>query len=185
MSDLENKTTAQLVQEAEQLFGLIMRHPCIAELISRSEERDEAKRILFEDFEHVAGESLVETASVAASSFRFAKHRADSLEAAHRETTARYPTEAEKIAACPTPEYHKTHRYCPSCPWQEPQDTPEAGTPSGSANVIADIAQALATRAENAEALVAELRKELAELAADRSEILRRAYVENNGWAPR
>lgn len=24
---------------------------------------------------------------------------------------------------CPTPEFHKTHRYCPSCPWTEPQET--------------------------------------------------------------
>jgi DNA modification methylase len=23
------------------------------------------------------------------------------------------------IAECPTPQYHKTHRYCPSCPWAE------------------------------------------------------------------
>jgi hypothetical protein len=22
---------------------------------------------------------------------------------------------------CPTPEYHETHRYCPSCSWTEPQ----------------------------------------------------------------
>lgn len=26
---------------------------------------------------------------------------------------------AEQIAACPTPSYHKTHRYCLSCPWTE------------------------------------------------------------------
>lgn len=25
----------------------------------------------------------------------------------------------EKIANCPTPYYHDTHRYCPSCPWTE------------------------------------------------------------------
>lgn len=25
------------------------------------------------------------------------------------------------IAVCPTPMYHDTHRYCPSCPWQEAQ----------------------------------------------------------------
>ena len=25
----------------------------------------------------------------------------------------------EAVAACPTPEYHLTHRYCPSCPWTE------------------------------------------------------------------
>ncbi len=25
----------------------------------------------------------------------------------------------EKIANCPTPEYHATHRYCPACPWTE------------------------------------------------------------------
>lgn len=24
-----------------------------------------------------------------------------------------------KISACPTPVYHETHRYCPSCPWTE------------------------------------------------------------------
>jgi hypothetical protein len=24
-----------------------------------------------------------------------------------------------QIAACPTPVYHQTHRYCPSCPWTE------------------------------------------------------------------
>ena len=29
---------------------------------------------------------------------------------------------AEQIANCPTPEYHSTHRYCPSCPWTEPQE---------------------------------------------------------------
>lgn len=23
------------------------------------------------------------------------------------------------VAACPTPAYHETHRYCPSCPWTE------------------------------------------------------------------
>lgn len=26
---------------------------------------------------------------------------------------------AAAIAACPTPVYHETHRYCPSCPWTE------------------------------------------------------------------
>ena len=25
----------------------------------------------------------------------------------------------QQIEACPTPAYHKTHRYCPSCPWTE------------------------------------------------------------------
>lgn len=24
---------------------------------------------------------------------------------------------------CPTPEYHETHRYCPSCSWRETQPT--------------------------------------------------------------
>lgn len=28
----------------------------------------------------------------------------------------------ERIAACPTPVYHETHRYCPSCPWTERDD---------------------------------------------------------------
>lgn len=23
------------------------------------------------------------------------------------------------VSECPTPEYHETHRYCPSCPWRE------------------------------------------------------------------
>lgn len=23
------------------------------------------------------------------------------------------------VAGCPTPQYHGTHRYCPSCPWNE------------------------------------------------------------------
>ena len=27
--------------------------------------------------------------------------------------------ERAAIAACPTPVYHETHRYCPSCPWTE------------------------------------------------------------------
>lgn len=31
------------------------------------------------------------------------------------------------IAACPTPEYHETHRYCPSCPWTE--TLPETADP--------------------------------------------------------
>jgi hypothetical protein len=30
--------------------------------------------------------------------------------------------QCEIEAACPTPEYHATHRYCPSCPWTEPQE---------------------------------------------------------------
>lgn len=25
---------------------------------------------------------------------------------------------------CPTPEYHRTHRYCPSCTWTEAEDKP-------------------------------------------------------------
>lgn len=29
------------------------------------------------------------------------------------------PVRAAAIAACPTPVYHETHRYCPSCPWTE------------------------------------------------------------------
>lgn len=31
--------------------------------------------------------------------------------------------EATRIANCPTPGYHETHRYCPSCPWTEPRPT--------------------------------------------------------------
>jgi hypothetical protein len=29
------------------------------------------------------------------------------------------PKRDAAIAACPTPVYHETHRYCPSCPWTE------------------------------------------------------------------
>ena len=29
------------------------------------------------------------------------------------------------IVLCPTPSYHETHRYCPSCPWTEADDGPE------------------------------------------------------------
>ena len=25
----------------------------------------------------------------------------------------------EAVGNCPTPGYHETHRYCPSCPWTE------------------------------------------------------------------
>jgi hypothetical protein len=32
-----------------------------------------------------------------------------------------------EVAACPTPYYHETHRYCPSCPWTEgPLEPPTA-----------------------------------------------------------
>lgn len=31
---------------------------------------------------------------------------------------------AAAIAACPTPVYHETHRYCPSCPWTEDDERP-------------------------------------------------------------
>lgn len=31
-------------------------------------------------------------------------------------------TEQELIEACPTPVYHETHRYCPSCPWTEERE---------------------------------------------------------------
>jgi hypothetical protein len=29
------------------------------------------------------------------------------------------PATAQAITECPTPGYHETHRYCPSCPWTE------------------------------------------------------------------
>lgn len=29
------------------------------------------------------------------------------------------PLKVYAIASCPTPVYHETHRYCPSCPWTE------------------------------------------------------------------
>lgn len=28
---------------------------------------------------------------------------------------------------CPTPSYHETHRYCPSCSWVEPQEPTASG----------------------------------------------------------
>lgn len=34
---------------------------------------------------------------------------------------------AEQIADCPTPVYHATHNYCPSCPWTiEVENPPSA-----------------------------------------------------------
>ena len=38
---------------------------------------------------------------------------------------SRVTTDADQIAACPTPEYHQTHRYCPSCPWTEALNRPQ------------------------------------------------------------
>jgi len=34
------------------------------------------------------------------------------------------PERVAAIAACPTPVYHETHRYCPSCPWTEDDGVP-------------------------------------------------------------
>ena len=40
-----------------------------------------------------------------------------------REFVAATPEEG-LMMECPTPQYHRTHRYCPSCPWTEADDAP-------------------------------------------------------------
>lgn len=37
----------------------------------------------------------------------------------------------QAIKNCPTPEYHVTHRYCPSCPWTELHITDARVTEAG------------------------------------------------------
>jgi hypothetical protein len=59
---------------------------------------DPAKAIVEAD--RIAGEHII---------------RADAL----RATVDRVRAALDAVDECPTPVYHQTHRYCPSCPWTE------------------------------------------------------------------
>lgn len=45
--------------------------------------------------------------------------RINAVETKLRLAVEDYEAMKAKITACPTPAYHETHRYCPSCPWTE------------------------------------------------------------------
>ena len=40
----------------------------------------------------------------------------------HNGPCSRVPLTEDPQRPCPTPEYHDSHRYCPSCPWTERDD---------------------------------------------------------------
>lgn len=50
----------------------------------------------------------------------------------------------EAMAACPTPIYHETHRYCPSCPWTE-EGPLDAASQGDAVDPLEAIARAVAT----------------------------------------